>query len=57
MSVTNEEIIEEIIAEAYVLGIYDELFIRFNKHKDFMDRSDAYQKSLYELKEEKGFTI
>jgi hypothetical protein len=57
MSVTNEEIIEEIITEAYVLGIYDELFIRFNKYKDFMDRSDAYQKSLYELKEEKGFTI
>lgn len=57
MSITNEEIIEEIITEAYVLGFYDELFIRFNKYKDLVDRPDAYQRALNELKSENGIDI
>ena len=52
MSISNEEITEEIITEAYSLGIHNELFIRFNLHKNYMNSSDAYRKSLDELKSE-----
>jgi hypothetical protein len=54
---TNEELLEEILTEAYKLGIYLEVMSLSKKKYQHLERVDACQKSLYELKEEYGFTI
>jgi hypothetical protein len=46
---TNEEIIEEILYEAHILGIYSEVIelVKNSKEKEVVDR---FQKSLQQLK-------
>ena len=54
---TNEELLEEILTEAHNLGLHLEVMSLSKKKYANLDNVDAYQKALYELKEEYGFTI
>ena len=54
---TNEELLEEILTEAHNLGLYLEVMSLSKKKYSHLSKVDAYQKALYELKEEYGFTI
>jgi hypothetical protein len=54
---TNEELLEEILTEAHNLGIYLEVMSLSKEKYKHLDKVDAYQKALYDLKEEYGFTI
>ena len=52
---TNEELLEEILTEAHNLGLHLEVMSLSKKKYANLDNVDAYQKALYELKEEYGF--
>ena len=49
---SNEDLVEEILVEAYELGISDEVFEKVNKYILKYERSQAYKIALEEVKTE-----